>query len=99
MADKRGIRAESLKSATEFLETMIADNAIGYIQDKKFKEWTFNYYTNHVRLTLINLHNTRPNIVPEWRNKKRLPKERWEYGQELLEQTVETFTQVLDAHL
>jgi hypothetical protein len=73
LADKRGIRAESLKSATEFLETMIADNAIGYIQDKKFKEWTFNYYTNNVRLTLINLHNTRPGIVPEWGNKKRLP--------------------------
>jgi hypothetical protein len=99
LADKSGKRENSLVSAIEFLEIVIADNAITYAQDKKQREWTFNYYTNNVRDALIALAKDRPNIVPEWKKAARSPKKRWEYGQKMLEQTVANFEMVLRSKL
>src|SRR6266436_4940320 len=45
LADKTAKRAAVFSHATDFLEKIIEDNAISYLQDRKCNEWTFNYYT------------------------------------------------------
>ena len=39
-------------SAKNFLLTLIEDNAIGYPQERKMREWTFGYYTNNARFRI-----------------------------------------------
>ena len=39
-----------------FLETLVRDNAIGYVQDRKSKVWTFGYYINDAYFRLAYLH-------------------------------------------
>ena len=95
LADKIGGKEEGLKSAIEFLETVIADNSITYAYDKKQLEWTFNYYTNNACYTLIHWSRIKPRLVPGWEWARRSPKERWEYGQKLLTEAVERFAKVL----
>jgi len=99
LADKKWERAVSLESAIQFFETLIADNAINYPQDKKFNEWTFNYYTNNVRYAFLHLEEGWKKFVPKWHSKDRPPEERWEYGQNHLEQTIEKFAEDLSARL
>jgi hypothetical protein len=82
---------EVFADATEFLECMIEDNAISYPQDKRSKEWTFNYYTRNARAALENLHRFWPNLAPEYEGKKCTARERWEYCQELLQAAVGGF--------
>lgn len=36
-----------LDQSQTFLETLVADNAIGYYQDKKMQAWTAGYYLNN----------------------------------------------------
>jgi len=91
LADKSGKKALSLKSAVEFLEILIADNSIGYPQDKKHREWTFNYYANNARFTLMDLAVAEPALMPRWQKKQRKPKERWEHAQDLLERAITKF--------
>jgi hypothetical protein len=82
---------EVFDDATEFLECMIEDNAISYPQDKRSKEWTFNYYTRNARAALENLHRFWPKLTPQYEGKKRNARERWEYCQELLQAAVGGF--------
>lgn len=98
LADKSGMRAESYKAAISFLETMIADNAIGFAQDKREREWTFNYYVNNVRDTLLIWHLKKEykHVVPKWIIAARSPTQRWKYAQKLLAQTVENFAAELE---
>src|ERR1700733_7920587 len=91
LADKTGQRSEVLDDAIEFLENIIEDNAISYPQDKRSKEWTFNYYTRNARAALENLHRFWPELVPEYEGKKRNARQRWEYCQELLQVAVAGF--------
>lgn len=98
LADKTGIRAESYKAAISFLETMIAHNAIGYSQDRTEKEWTFNYYVNNVRDTLLIWSRKKEyrRIVPMWIISARSPTQRWDYAQKLLTEAVENFAAELE---
>ncbi len=38
------------RSAEKFLQTLIADNAIGYPQDRQMRDWSFGYYVNNAAL-------------------------------------------------
>jgi hypothetical protein len=38
--------------AEKFLLTLIRDNAIGYVQEREMREWTFGYYTNNARFRI-----------------------------------------------
>jgi hypothetical protein len=95
LADKSGMREQSFQSAIRFLGTVIADNAINYTQDKQEREWTFNYYTNNVRYTMIKLAKDYPDFVPKWKSKDRPPKKRSRYGQDQLTETVQRFENAL----
>jgi hypothetical protein len=97
LAEKNGYREDSFDSAIGFLHVLIADNAINYAQDKKEKEWTFNYYVNNAKLILINSYaqmNSR-HLVPKWVVKSRTPKELWEYTQNLIETILSNFASEL----
>lgn len=91
LADKSGKRSEVLSHGMVFLETVVRDNAIGFPQDKKSQEWTFNFYTRNARYALEHLHKLRSDIVPEYKLATRLPKVRWDYCQNLFDDTLTAF--------
>lgn len=90
LADKTAKRVAVFSHGVEFLEKIIEDNAISYLQDRKNNEWTFNYYTRNARSALETLHEYWPQ-VPPYVGKKRTPVERWDYCQNLLDQAVVAF--------
>lgn len=96
MADKTAKRVAVFSHGTEFLEKMIEDNAITYVQDRKSNEWTFNYYTRNARSSLETLHEHWPEQVPPYVGKKRTPVERWDYCQHQLDQAVSAFTKAAE---
>lgn len=91
LADKTAKRIAVFADATDFLEKLIEDNAISYLQDRKCKEWTFNYYTRNARAGLEMLNRFWPEMVPPYVGEKRTPVQRWEYCQSLLDTAVERF--------
>lgn len=62
LADKTGIREAVLQDARAFLGKMLTDNAITYPQDRASREWTFNYYMNSAKDSLLNLADEWPAI-------------------------------------
>jgi len=95
LAEKESARAKVFAAGKQFLEAIVRNNAIGYVQDYNAREWTFNYYTRNARYALENLHKYWPALAEQYEGKKRTATERWDYCHELLEQTVEHF----EAHL
>jgi hypothetical protein len=91
LADKTAKRTAVFSHATDFLEKIIEDNAISYLQDRKCNEWTFNYYTRNARAALETLSKYWPKQVSAYAGKKRTPTERWQYCQELLDAAVNNF--------
>jgi hypothetical protein len=91
LADKSGQRAEVFSDAKDFLEKIIEDNAISYPQDRKCKEWTFNYYIRNARASLDLLAKHWPEQVPAYEGSTLTPTKRWEYCQKLLEEAVTGF--------
>jgi hypothetical protein len=96
LADKTGKRANVFAQGKEFLERVIEDNAISYIQDKNAREWTFNYYTRNARSWLEELAMHWPSQVPKYQREQRGPKDRWDYCQDLLSKAVSNFEDHLD---
>ena len=96
LADKTGKRSAVFDHGFKFLERVIEDNAISYVQDKAMREWSFNYYTRAARFSLEYMHRLRPEISPQYISSTRTPKQRWEYCQKLLEESVERFRHHLD---
>jgi hypothetical protein len=97
LADKDTLREKSFKSALRFLEMVISDNAIGFPQDKKEKDWTFNFYTDNVRFTFLTWGRSErfKRIVPRWQTKKRNPRQRWEYCHKVLDKTIDNLESAL----
>lgn len=63
LADKTGIREETLDDARTFLGKMLSDNAITYPQDRTSREWTFNYYMNSAKNFLLDLSKSWPTVA------------------------------------
>jgi len=91
LAEKTGLRSEVFSHGRQFLEKMIEDNAIAYVQDKSSREWTFNYYTRNARSSLQRLAFKWPDAVSPYVNKARTPTQRWDYCQQLFDEAVEGF--------
>lgn len=53
-------RERIAQKAEEFLELLIADNAIGYPQDRMTSEWTFGYYLNNATCRIGELSSRSP---------------------------------------
>lgn len=95
LADKSGRRSEVFSHGKSFLEKLIEDNAIAYVQDKNSREWTFNYYTRNARSSLQILARYWPETAPSYEGKKLGPTARWEYCQKLFEEAVAGFEKLL----
>ncbi len=52
LADGTANRAEQIEGATEFLEKLVGDNAIAYVQEKAAREWSYYYYIYSADKTL-----------------------------------------------
>lgn len=91
LADKKGQRAAVFSNGVEFLEKIIEDNAISYIQDRKCKNWTFNYYTRTARASLTQLAQHWPDQVSPYAGNQRTATQRWDYCQDLLQDAVARF--------
>jgi hypothetical protein len=91
LADKTATRSAVFSHAKDFLEKIIEDNAISYVQDRKCNEWTFNYYTRNARAALESLNKHWPKQVPAYTRGARTPTERWRYCQDLLDAAVKNF--------
>ncbi|MDQ7250544.1 hypothetical protein [Dongia sedimenti] len=81
----------------DFLGGLIEDNAISYVQDKKNREWTFNYYVENARFRLDALAKRRngPGKLKAWTHKKRSATKRWEYAQSLLDDAIQKYSKHL----
>lgn len=97
LAEKTGKRSAVFDHGLGFLERVIEDNAIAYAQDKAMREWSFNYYTRAARFSLEYMHRLRPEVAAPYVHATRKPKERWEYCQGLLEQSIVQFRTYLEA--
>lgn len=95
LAEKTGSREQVVKDARDFLAGLIEDNAISYPQDKKAREWTFNYYTRHAGYALEFLGDYWPGYVTPYKKDTRNAIERWDYCQSLLDQAVEGFEKLI----
>lgn len=91
LANKTGRRVEVFSQAKSFLEKLVEDNAISYVQDKASKEWTFNYYTRVARSSLRALHQFWPDVAPEYSGAGLNPADRWDYCHQMFEQVVVGF--------
>ena len=90
LAEKSGKRAEVFAHGRDFLRRIIEDNSIGYGQDKASLEWTFNYYTKTARssLTILNRYWSE---VPVYKGLTRPARDRWDYCQTLLDESLTNF--------
>jgi hypothetical protein len=83
----------ALVDGIEFLKTMIEDNAIGYTQDKKYRNWTFDYYVRNAGYHLRELSRESPDVLEEQRTKHKgkNPKTHWETFQSAFTLAVDNF--------
>lgn len=58
LGDREGTIEAKKSDAKMFLGKMLTDNAIGFAQDRAFREWTFNYYLNNALFRLEKLGET-----------------------------------------
>lgn len=95
LADRTGkLEARSIH-ARKFLQTMLADNAIGYAQDRASREITFSYYLDNARFRLDALRNTYGDIPRALTPpvKGRTAKTRWDRLQSAFGLAVKCFMQ------
>jgi hypothetical protein len=93
LADRTG-RPEARRSAArDFVEKMLTDNAITFMQDMKSNEWTFNYYIDNALFRMEQLSKRWPDAInaddlrpPEG---ERTPDARWNRLQKAFEVAVE----------
>jgi len=95
LADKSTEPGAPLSDATYFLGKVIVDNAINYPQDRKARDWTFNYYIANAKMRLEQLES-------DWNTKlfgaRRLaddPRERWGISQNAYAKALNHFDSLL----
>jgi hypothetical protein len=106
LADKSGTREAVFEHSRSFLERMLADNAITYVQDRNSREWTFNYYASNALEALLRLGErwkSVSEIIDKGRSKNRRlrlngeaplrtpPQRRWDMYQDAFDVAVREF--------
>lgn len=87
-----------MDDAEQYLGKIILDNAIGYLQDRNAREWTWHYYLNNARYRLEKISKINPDILPARLvvKKPRPRKKQWEFYQKALFHAVEGLGDVLN---
>ncbi|MGM4917477.1 hypothetical protein [Tardiphaga sp. 813_E8_N1_3] len=96
LADKSSKRSDVFAKARAFLTRVVEENAIGFPQDKQWRDWTFNYYSRSAQYSLQHLAQTWSEVAPAFVNEIRSPSERWDYCQDLLDQAINGFSSALE---
>src|SRR6201999_2284342 len=52
LADREVLPEKRLKAAEKFLRKILVDNQISFVQDRLWRDWTFNYYVEDARARL-----------------------------------------------
>ncbi|HTA17921.1 MAG TPA: hypothetical protein VK989_01430 [Polyangia bacterium] len=101
LADKTGQREAVFEDTKAFLTMLLVDNAIAYAQDRRTREWTFNYYMNSATDGLLYLSRRWPPLAKVLSDQKRKRRgttkseRRWERHQRALD----TAIQYMDSEL
>ncbi len=98
LSDKTVGLKETTADAELFLEELLMSNAISYPQDRKAKDWTFNYYVTTLDFAEEYVQrNPDSNIGPLFAPVVQgTPKNRWEHLHNAFEKAVEHFGEKLD---
>jgi len=68
LAEKKNDTPDAqIMDAFQFLEVLIADNAISYPQDKRSREWTFRYYINNAHLRFEGISRLNSDVLPNYK--------------------------------
>jgi hypothetical protein len=78
-----------------FLTRVVEENAIGFPQDKQWRDWAFNYYSRNAQYSLQRLARTWDDVAPAFVNETRSPSQRWDYCQDLLDKAIKGFGSTL----
>jgi hypothetical protein len=95
LADKSSKRSDVFTKGHAFLTRVVEENAIGFPQDKQWRDWTFNYYSRNAQYSLQHLARTWDDVAPAFVNQTRSPSERWDYCQDLLDKAIKEFGSTL----
>jgi hypothetical protein len=97
LSDKTGRLSDAVKDAEWFLGEMLLTNAIAFVQDKKAKDWTFNYYIGSARGYLEIYARDNSSDFALGNLSAKAPKERWEIAYNAFKRAVEHFSLRLKA--
>lgn len=98
LADKSSKRSDVFAKGKAFLTRVVEENAIGFPQDKEWRDWTFNYYSRNAQYSLQHLARTWNDVAPVFVNQTRSPSQRWDYCQDLLDKAIKGFGTTLAQH-
>ncbi|HEV7928274.1 MAG TPA: hypothetical protein VGR14_23175 [Verrucomicrobiae bacterium] len=90
LSDKTGRFTDTNLCAELFLEEMLMNNAIAYSQDRKSKDWAFNYYAANARYRILEYSSSHPKLKIGSLLASN-PKDRWERLQDAFEKLVDHF--------
>jgi hypothetical protein len=97
-SDKTGLAKDTNIGAMGILSEMLENNAIGYSNEWRARDWTFNYYAQNARSRLMELKNWRgikfPSVPAAY---QAAPKKRWEAMQDAFEAAVEQVDKLIRA--
>jgi hypothetical protein len=97
LSDKTSLLSDGDKDAEWFLGELIVPNAIAFVEGKKAKEWTFNYYAENARFRLEMYAQNYLDDVILGPLLAMNPKDEWERLHDAFEKAVKHFGQQLGA--
>ncbi|MFD6320931.1 hypothetical protein [Methylorubrum thiocyanatum] len=80
--------------ALKFMDELISNNTITYVQDRGSKEWSFIYYMSNARFRLEEINKHSKNLLPDAEFPEitsDLDKDWWEHHQNALDVAVKNF--------
>ena len=105
--EKSSDLGEPLEHAREFLKKVIDDNSITFGDDKKFKEWTANFYVDCAGRILSGFPPSMTGkatprcetVSPQWaiEDYPSEIKDRWRYNHKILKAKIKTLTESVNA--
>jgi hypothetical protein len=91
LSDKTGLLSDTNEDAEWFLGELLLTNNIAFPQDRKAKDWTFNYYAANAKFRLEIYAANYPGDFELGQVTAKSPKDRWKNLQHEFERAVEHF--------
>jgi len=88
---------KQMVNVEDFLHTLISDNAVGYQQDLRSREWTFPYYLKNAQSRLLDIARQGPFDILDLNDidiEARSAKEDWTIAHAALSKAVGRFAEI-----